>query len=410
MEFYVTKLDKWYSVVLGYNWLVHNPSIDWAETKVVFLGAVKALGGPSTPVSPKFNIQFVTAKKISCLCHKSGNSVYCLKHHSVMEDDNTSQHLLTPHSEPPSDSYSVCTSSLTPEAMSGIPVDYHEFHKVFSGAKANILPPHWPYNLQISLEEGAKPFHGLIYSSPPELAALWEFLEEHTWNDFIHPTKSLWGSLVLFVKKKDGSLCLCVDFCTLNKVMEKDHYPLPLITDLLNALGPARIYMKIDLKHAYHLICIAEGDKPKTAFQTCYGSFEWRVMPFGLSNAPAVFQQFINDVLGDLLDICAISYLDNILIYYDSLDKHKDHVQDMLWWLQDAGLYANPKKCTFHTDTVEYLSFILSPGGLCMDPVKVLTIQSCTLESQSPLPSNTWKQLSAWPQFSTTGPQTCQWQ
>src|SRR5260221_1621319 len=157
--------------------------------------------------------------------------------------------------------------------------------------------------------------------------ALQEFLEEHTWNGFIHPTKSPWGSLVLFIKKKDGSLHLCIDFHALNKVTEKDRYPLPLITDLLNAPGPARIYTKIDLKHAYHLVCIAEGDEPKMAFRTHYGSFEWRVMPLGLSNAPAAFQQFINDVLGDLLDICMIGYLDNILIYSDSLDEHKDHVQ-----------------------------------------------------------------------------------
>ncbi len=100
--------------------------------------------------------------------------------------------------------------------------------------------------------------------------------------------------------------------------MEKDHYPLPLIMDLLDAPGPARIYSKIDLKHAYHLVCIAEGDEPKMAFQTHYGSFEWRVMPFRLSNAPAVFQQFINNVLEGLLDVCAIGYIDDILVYSDS--------------------------------------------------------------------------------------------
>ena len=98
------------------------------------------------------------------------------------------------------------------------------------------------------------------------MTALREFLEEHTQNGFICPTKSPWGAPVLFVKKKDGSLRLCVDFRALNKVTEKDRYPLPLITDLLNAPGPARIYLKIDLKHAYHLVRIAEGDEPKTAF------------------------------------------------------------------------------------------------------------------------------------------------
>src|SRR5260221_11095069 len=134
---------------------------------------MKVPGGPSTPVSPKFNIQFVTAKKISHLCHKPSNSIYCLEHHSIMEDDNTSQHLSNPHSEPPSDPYSICTSSLALESMSKILVDYHEFHNVFSDAKANTLPPHQPYNLQISLEEGAKPFHTLIYSLLPlELTAL----------------------------------------------------------------------------------------------------------------------------------------------------------------------------------------------------------------------------------------------
>src|SRR5258708_35203175 len=172
-EFYITKLDKGFSVVLGYNWLVHhNPSIDWAETKVVFLGAMKVLGGPPAPVSPKFDIQFVTAKKISHLCHEPGNSIYCLEHHSIMEDDNTSQHSSNPHYEPQSNPYSIHTS-LAPESMSEIPVDYHKFHDVFSDAKANTLPPHQPYDLQISLEEGVKPFHSPIYSLLPlELTAL----------------------------------------------------------------------------------------------------------------------------------------------------------------------------------------------------------------------------------------------
>ena len=126
------------------------------------------------------------------------------------------------------------------------------------------------------------------------------------------------------------SLHLCMDFCALNRVTEKDRYPLPLIPDLLNSPAPARIYTKIDLKHAYHLVHIAEGDKPKTAFCTRYRSFEWRVMPFGLTNAPMVFQHFINEVLGNLLDICTVGYIDDILIYSDSLETHQDHVWEVL--------------------------------------------------------------------------------
>src|SRR5258708_25783159 len=155
-------------------------------------------------------------------------------------------------------------------------------------------PMHWPYDLKINLEKGTKPFHRPIYSlSPPELTVLREFLEENTKNGFICPSKSPWGSLVLFIKKKDSSLHLCVDFHTLNRVTEKDCYPLPLILDLLNSPAPARIYTKIDLKHAYHLVCITEGDEPKTAFQMQYRLYKWQVMPFGLTNTPVVFQQFI---------------------------------------------------------------------------------------------------------------------
>ncbi len=99
-------------------------------------------------------------------------------------------------------------------------------------------------------------------------------------------------------------------------------------------------------------------------------------MPFGLTNAPAVFQQFINKVLGNLLDVCAVGYIDNILIYLDSVDQHWDHVQEVLRHLQEAGLYVNPKKCNFHMDTVEYLGFILTPTGLHMDPAKVAMIQN----------------------------------
>ena len=162
------------------------------------------------------------------------------------------------------------------DLLNRVPQEYHDFCDVFSGEKANMLAPHWLYDLKIDLEEGTKPFHGPIYSlSPPELTALRDFLEENTKNRFICPSKSPWGSPVLFIKKKDRSLCLCVDICALNRVMEKDCYPLPLIPDLLNAPAPARIYSKIDLKHTYHLVHIAEGDESKTVFHMQYGSYEW---------------------------------------------------------------------------------------------------------------------------------------
>src|SRR6266446_10734249 len=186
--------------------------------------------------------------------------------------------------DPGTPAFMISTANLIPSqataanTLDSILAEYHDFCDVFSGEKVGTLTPHRPHDLQINVEEGVKPVHGPIYSlSPPELAALQEFLKEHTKSGFICPSKSPWGSPVLFVKKKDGSLCLCVDFCTLNRVTEKDHYPLPLISDLLNLNSPAptRIYSKIDLKHTYHLVCIAEGDESKTAFHMWYRSYKW---------------------------------------------------------------------------------------------------------------------------------------
>ena len=138
--------------------------------------------------------------------------------------------------------------------MSNIPLKYHEFRDVFSKSRANTLLTHQPYNLKIKLEDGAIPPFGPIYSlSPHELQTLREFIDEHLANGLICPTYSLSGALVLFIKKKDGSLWLCIDFRGLNKIMKKDQYPLPQIVDLLDSPRKARFYSKIDLQHAYHL-------------------------------------------------------------------------------------------------------------------------------------------------------------
>lgn len=134
------------------------------------------------------------------------------------------------------------------------------------------------------------------------------------------------------------------------------------------------MYTKIDLRHAYHLVRISEGDEWKTTFRTRYGSFEWLVMPFGLSNAPSAFQRFMNDIFSDMVDVCVIVYLDDILIYSDTPEEHSAQVKEVLRRLRANGLYAKADKCKFHVDTVEYLGYILSPEGLSMAADKVKTI------------------------------------
>jgi len=260
--------------------------------------------------------------------------------------------------------------------LSAIPEEYHEYTDVFSKSKAETLAPHRPYDLRIDLEKDSHPPVGTIYSlSKFEQEALKEFIDENLTNGFIHSTSSPHRAPVLFVKKKDGSLRLCVDFHGLNKIMKKDRYPLPLISDLLDSPRKARIYTKIDLWHTYHLVHIAKGDKWKTAFRTCYGAFEWSVMPFRLTNTPAAFQRFMNNVFSDLLDVCVVVYLDDILIYSDDITQHRKHVKEVLKRLQKAGLYVKTEKCEFHLDSVEYLGYVLSPSGLTMSNAKVKTIQ-----------------------------------
>ena len=135
------------------------------------------------------------------------------------------------------------------------------------------------------------------------------------------------------------------------------------------------MYTKIDLKHAYHLVRIREGDEWKTTFRTRYGSFKWCVMPFGLTNAPAAFQCFMNDIFSDMLDVCVLIYLDDILIYSDNMEQHREHVREVLRRLCNNHLYARADKCDFHTNSVEYLGYMLSLAGLSMANYKVKTIQ-----------------------------------
>ena len=210
----------------------------------------------------------------------------------------------------------------TPD-LSNVPSEYHKFANIFSKTKAETLPPHRLYDLKINLEESAQPLVSPIYSlSASKQEALKKFIEENLNMDFIRPTSSSHGAPVLFVKKKDGSLCLCVDFCSLNRISKKNHYLLLLISNLLDSPHKAWVYSKIDLCHAYHLVCIANGDEWKTAFRTHYGLFEWSVILFSLTNVSVAFQQFINNIFSDLLDICVMIHPDDIHIHSNNMSKY----------------------------------------------------------------------------------------
>ncbi|SPC60765.1 uncharacterized protein UHOD_11147 [Ustilago sp. UG-2017b] len=231
-----------------------------------------------------------------------------------------------------------------------IPPEYHQYLDVFSRVRADKLLPHRTYDHHIPLEEGKSPPFGPIYSlSEHELKTLRGYLEENLAKGFVSPSDSPAASPILFVKKKDGSLRLCVDYRGLNQIT-------------------------IHLRGAYNLLRIAKGDKWKTAFCTRYGLFQYNVMPFGLTNAPASFQHLMNDTFKDMLDRSLIIYLDDLLIYSSTLEQHQGHVSAVLARLRQAGLYAKAEKCQFSTSQTEFLGFVVSDQGVSMDPSKTEVI------------------------------------
>ena len=224
------------------------------------------------------------------------------------------------------------------------------------------------------MDDATPPFGPIYLLSEVELLALREFLDENLKNKMICPSQSSTGAPILFIKKKDGSLHLAVDYCGLNKITKKDRYPLPLIPDLLDHLRSARVFTKLDLCGAYNLVRIADGDEWKTAFRTWYGSYEFQVMHYGLTNVPTSFQQFMNEVFKDMLDVSVVVYLDDILVYSDNPDDHIKHVHQVLEHLRTNNLFVKVDKCDFGMDTTNFLGFIVSPDSLKMDDAKIQVI------------------------------------
>ncbi|PRP74586.1 retrotransposable element protein [Planoprotostelium fungivorum] len=190
------------------------------------------------------------------------------------------------------------------------------------------------------------------------------------------PPKSPCGAPILFAKKKDGTLRLCVDYRRLNDVTVKSTYPLPLIDEMLDWIRSAKIFTALDLKDAYWLVRIKKGNEWKTAFRTRYGLFEYLVMPFGLSNCPGNFQSKVNRTFADMLDIFVQIYLDDFLIYSLSYTEHVTHVRQVLQRVIDEKLSVNLKKCTFHTTKVQFLGYEVTPDGVHMCPDRLEAIRN----------------------------------
>ncbi|KAL0463175.1 UNVERIFIED_CONTAM: Transposon Tf2-12 polyprotein [Sesamum latifolium] len=336
---------KEFDVILGMDWLASNHAVVDCQTKEVAVeinGQMKTVIVGERKVIPNCLISAVTSFNLI----KEGCEA-CLA--SVHDATKVSPGVLE------------------------VPV-VREFPDVFPEELPG-LPPHREVDFEIETIPGAAPISIAPYRmAPSELKELKKQLEELLDKGFIRSSISPWGAPVLFVKKKDGSMRLCIDYRQLNRITIKNKYPLPRIDDLLDQLKGATVFSKIDLRSGYWQLRVEEGSISKTAFRTRYGHYEFVVMSFGLTNAPAAFMSLMNKTLQSFLDQFVIVFIDDILIYSRSPEEHEQYLRTVLQILREKQLYAKFSKCEFWMEEIAFLGHVVSKEGVQPDPAKVRAI------------------------------------
>jgi hypothetical protein len=352
--FRVTKLPH-HHVILGMPWLsAVNPHLDFQQKIcTVKQGLQTIVLGTKPDAHPASGDVLMTAKQLCRAMRKPDTQVLLV--------------LLEPLNE------RLDLPKETPAAVESL---LQDFTDVFPKDLPKGLPPDRGFPHRIELEPGHQPPHKNPYRlSPLELEELRKQLQELIDHDYIQPSKSPYGAPVLFVKKKDGSLRMCVDYRMLNKITVKNKHPLPRIDELLDQLSGARYFSKLDLRSGYWQVPVAAEDTVKTAFKTRYGLFEFKVMPFGLTNAPATFQAMMNHVLAPFVDKFVANILDDILIYSKTLEEHVEHLRQVLEKLREFKLYAKLSKCEFAKPEVEFVGFTVGKDGLKASPSKLAAVR-----------------------------------
>jgi ribonuclease HI len=234
------------------------------------------------------------------------------------------------------------------------------------------MPPDRDIEFLIELLPGTPPISKRPYRmTVNELVELKKQIAELQAKGFIRPSSSPWWAPILFVEKKDGTQRMCVDYRSLNGVTIKNKYPLPRIEDLFDQMKGASVFSKIDLRTGYHQLKIRESDIPKTAFRTRYGLYEYTVMSFGLTNAPAYFMYLMNKVFIEYLDRFIMVFINDILVFFKTMEEHEEHLRLVLGKLRSNQLHAKFSKCEFWLTEVAFLGHVISAGGVSIDPGKV---------------------------------------
>ena len=337
-SFEVSPMDPQIDIFLPYCWIAeHPPQGEWTSTEVRF-NSTHCLGKCTQFKTDKFSL---TWDKTVC----QDPSALTIGHVATVSDD----------------------------PLSDVPMEFHQYLQIMRKEAADALPEHRPYDCKIELQEGSTAPWGPIYPlSEVELQTLREWLKEMERTGKIRRSTSPAGSPILFVPKPNGrGLRLCVDYRALNRITIPNRYPLPLMQELQDRVQGAQWFTKMDLKNGFNLIRIREGDEWKTAFRTRYGLYEFQVMPFRLTNAPSTFQDMMNHVFSDMLDLGLLAYMDDILIYAKTLKEHDALVKETLKRLATNGLAVSPEKCVWRVREVEFLGYVLSRDGIKMARNKV---------------------------------------
>jgi hypothetical protein len=387
-EAQVTPLGS-YGFILGKPWLTqHNPTIDWRSNVVTWVddcgvrhqvqGEVRRPRG-----SDQAAVQQLSAMQMK-KCLQCPLDWFVGTVSEVVGDLDADTPAAPPVHVSDSDrlaKFQNDLSSMSTPAFDGVQRKRfeqlaHRYGGVLMGMTAGFMPPSRPYDHPIPLVEGATPPISSTYRmSPAELDELKRQLGDLLERGFIQPSSSPFGAPVLFVRKADGTLRFCVDYRALNKLTVKNRYTLPRIEELFDRLQGASVFSKLDLESGYWQIRIKEEDVSKTAFRTRYGHFEFKVMPFGLTSAPATFQAAMNDIFKKYLDDFIVVFLDDIMVFSKDPNKHLEHLEVVLRILSEHQFYAKLRKCSFGQVKIPFLGHIISAGHIEMDPSKVAAVK-----------------------------------
>ncbi len=353
---HVTDLPH-HEMVLGMKWLSHaNPDIDFRKMTVTVHHNDRdyILHNDTSETKPRCEALLISAKQM-CKQVKKGQAEMFLVLLKPL-------HPSAPH--------------IPKDLLEEIKQVLSEYSDVFPEKLPDGLPPDRDFPHRIELIPGnTPPCKQPFRMSPLELIELRNQLQELTEAGYIQPSTSPYGAPVLFIKKKEGTLRMCIDYRALNKITVKNSHSLPRIDELLDQLAGSQVFSKLDLRSGYYQVPMAPEDVPKTAFRTRYGHYEFKVMPFGLTNAPATFQAMMNKVLEGYTDRFVANLLDDILIYSASMEEHVDHLKQVLQRLREHHLYAKSSKCEFVKKELEFVGYNISAEGLKPTPTKVKAVQ-----------------------------------